>query len=75
VVRRLPAGGAEFDEYDVVYTEDRARIVQGDRASLEIALDVIVSPQDDAELRRLTVTNRASRDRARSTSPPTPRSS
>ena len=53
---------AGFDEYEVVYTEDRARIVQGDR-SLKIALDVIVSPQDDAELRRLSVTNRGSHQR------------
>ncbi len=53
---------AGFDDYEVVYTEDRARIVQGDR-SLKIALDVIVSPQDDAELRRLSVTNRRSYQR------------
>ena len=54
--------GAEVDEYEVVYSEDRARIVQTD-ASLSITLEVVVSPEDDAELRRLTVTNLEERDR------------
>ncbi len=50
------------DRYEVVYSEDRARIEQRDR-SLSITLEVVVSPEDDAELRRLTVTNLESRDR------------
>jgi cyclic beta-1,2-glucan glucanotransferase len=54
--------GTEADQYDVVYSEDRARITQRD-ASLAIVLEVVVSPEDDAELRRLTVTNLESRDR------------
>jgi cyclic beta-1,2-glucan synthetase len=53
---------ADVDDYEVVFTEDRARIRQRDR-SIEIALDVIVSPQDDAELRRLSLTNLESRAR------------
>ncbi len=48
--------GTEMDEYDVVYAEDRAKIMQRDR-SLSIALEIVVSPEDDAELRQLTVTN------------------
>jgi cyclic beta-1,2-glucan synthetase len=54
--------GTEMDRYDVVYTEDRAKIVQRDR-SLSITLEIVVSPEDDAELRKLTVTNLGSRDR------------
>ncbi len=54
--------GAEVDHYDVVYSEDRAKIMQRDR-SLAITLEIVVSPEDDAELRQLTVTNVGSRDR------------
>ncbi|MCZ6599900.1 MAG: hypothetical protein O7A07_03585 [Acidobacteria bacterium] len=48
--------GTEMDDYQVVYSEDRARITQRDQ-SLKIELEIIVSPQDNAELRRVTVTN------------------
>jgi len=54
--------GTEVDHYDVIYSEDRAKIVQHDR-SLSITLEIVVSPEDDAELRRLTVTNLENRDR------------
>ncbi|MEX0952224.1 MAG: glucoamylase family protein [Nitriliruptoraceae bacterium] len=53
---------AAYDDYRVVYTEDRARISQRSR-QLETALEVIVSPRHDAELRRVSVTNRSSRAR------------
>ena len=54
--------GTEADQYRVVYSEDRARISQQD-SSLSINLEVVVSPEDDAELRRLTVTNLEDHDR------------
>jgi cyclic beta-1,2-glucan synthetase len=54
--------GTEADHYEVVYSEDRARIVQRD-PSVSITLEVVVSPEDDAELRRLTVTNLEGWDR------------
>jgi cyclic beta-1,2-glucan synthetase len=54
--------GKEMDHYEVVYSEDRAKIVQRDR-SLAIILEIVVSPEDDAELRQLTVTNLGNRDR------------
>src|SRR5437867_2818195 len=54
--------GTEADHYDVVYSEDRARITQRN-PSLSIVLEIVVSPEDDAELRRLTVTNLENRDR------------
>ncbi len=56
-----PSGKA-VDHYEVVYSEDRAKIVQRDR-SLSITLEIVVSPDDDAELRQLTVSNLGSRDR------------
>jgi cyclic beta-1,2-glucan synthetase len=54
--------GTEVDTYNVVYTEDRAKIMQQDR-SLSTTLEIVVSPEDDAELRQLTVTNLENRDR------------
>jgi cyclic beta-1,2-glucan glucanotransferase len=54
--------GREVDHYEAVYSEDRAKIIQRDR-SLSITLEIVVSPEDDAELRQLTVTNVGSRDR------------
>jgi cyclic beta-1,2-glucan synthetase len=54
--------GTEVDKYTVVYAEDRAKIMQRDR-SLSITLEIVVSPEDDAELRQLTVTNLENRDR------------
>ena len=54
--------GIEARQYGVVYSEDRARIVQR-HSSLSITLDVVVSQEDDAELRRVTLTNFENRER------------
>ncbi len=54
--------GTEVDRYNVVYAEDRAKIIQRDR-SLSIRLEIVVSPEDDAELRQVTVTNLENRER------------
>jgi len=54
--------GTEADHYDVVYSEDRVKIMQR-HPSVSIILEIVVSPEDDAELRRLTVTNLENRDR------------
>jgi cyclic beta-1,2-glucan synthetase len=54
--------GTEADHYEVVYSEDRVKILQRD-PSLSITLEAVVSPEDDAELRRLTVTNLENRGR------------
>ncbi|UCG86170.1 MAG: glycosyl transferase [Gemmatimonadota bacterium] len=54
--------GTEAEHYEVVYSEDRAKIIQR-HGSLAITLEIVVSPEDDAELRRLTVTNLENRDR------------
>ena len=52
----------EADSYQVKFSEDRARFSRTD-GSLSSTLEVIVSPEDDAELRRLTVTNHGTRTR------------
>jgi cyclic beta-1,2-glucan synthetase len=54
--------GTEPDRYDVVFAEDRARLRRED-GSLSTLLEIIVSPEDDAEIRRLSLTNRGSRAR------------
>ncbi len=54
--------GAEAETYDVIYSEDRAKITQRHR-SVSITLEIVVSPEDDAELRRLTITNLEDTDR------------
>jgi cyclic beta-1,2-glucan synthetase len=54
--------GTEAETYNVEYAEDRAKILQRDR-SLSITLEIVVPPDDDAELRQLTVTNLEGRDR------------
>ncbi len=48
--------GTEADDYEVVYLEDRARIVQR-MGDLDTELEVVVSPKHDAELRRVSLTN------------------
>ncbi|WP_293353973.1 glucoamylase family protein [Phenylobacterium sp.] len=49
--------GAEPDDYHVTFNEDRCEIVRRD-GSLITALDVLVSAEDDAEVRRVSITNR-----------------
>src|SRR5579862_1295107 len=48
--------GAEPDAYEVSFYEDRAEFVRRDR-SLTTTLEVVVSPEDDAEVRRVSITN------------------
>src|SRR5947199_6591404 len=50
-----PCGG-EPESYEVTFSEDRAEIVRRDR-DIGTTLHVIVSPEDDAEIRRVSVTN------------------
>ena len=51
---------SEPARYDVSFHEDRIKIVREDRA-IETTLDVIVSAEDDAEMRRLTLCNLGNR--------------
>jgi cyclic beta-1,2-glucan synthetase len=48
--------GVEPDDYSVTFTEDRAEFVRTD-ATLTTTLEIVVSPEDDAEARRITIAN------------------
>jgi len=54
--------GVEPDSYEVVYSEDRAEIRRRDGA-ISTTLEVVVSAEDDAEIRQLSVTNLGTRPR------------
>ena len=54
--------GVEPNSYAVTFTEDRAEITRTD-GTLTTTLEIIVSPEDDAEVRRLSIANGGSRDR------------
>ena len=53
---------AEPDSYDVAFSEDCAKIVRSD-STLSVTLEIIVSPEDDAEVRRVSITNHGSQTR------------
>ncbi|MFI4999966.1 MAG: GH36-type glycosyl hydrolase domain-containing protein [Reyranellales bacterium] len=48
--------GVRPDSYDVMFAEDRAEFVRRD-GLITTTLDVVVSPEDDAEVRRLSIAN------------------
>ncbi len=48
--------------YDAVFSEDRIQIMRTD-GSLESVLDIIVSPEDDATCRRISITNKGKKKR------------
>ena len=50
------------DSYDVSFTEDRAEIIRGD-GDLVTTLEIRVSSEDDAEVRRVSVSNSSGRAR------------
>ena len=52
--------GVEPDGYSVVFEEDRAEITRRD-GFLTTTLDVLVSSEDDAEVRQVSITNSGSR--------------
>jgi cyclic beta-1,2-glucan synthetase len=54
--------GAEPDAYEVSFYEDRAEFVRRDHA-MTTTLEVVVSPEDDAECRRVSITNNGTRAR------------
>ena len=54
--------GAEPDSYEVAFSEDRAEIVRRD-GSLTTTIEVAVSPEDDAEVRRVSISNLGTRTR------------
>ncbi|MDO9508339.1 MAG: glucoamylase family protein [Thermovirgaceae bacterium] len=56
-----PTGG-KVERYDVSFTLDRARFRRLDN-DIESDTEIIVAPEDDVEIRRMTITNRSSRTR------------
>ncbi len=54
--------GIEPQAYQVTFTEDRAEFVRTD-AAITTTLEIVVSPEDDAEVRRLSIANTGHRDR------------
>jgi cyclic beta-1,2-glucan synthetase len=54
--------GIEPDAYEASFYEDRAEFIRRDR-SLTTTLEVVVSPEDDAEVRRVSITNLGARTR------------
>jgi cyclic beta-1,2-glucan synthetase len=54
--------GAEPDSYEAVFSEGRAEIRRRDGA-ISTTMEVLVSPEEDGELRRITLKNQGSRPR------------
>jgi cyclic beta-1,2-glucan synthetase len=54
--------GREPDSYDVAFFEDHAEITRRD-GPIVTSTEILVSPEDDAEVRRVSVTNEGSRVR------------
>ncbi len=54
--------GVEPDRYEVTFTEDRAEIARA-AERITTVLEVIVSPEDDVEVRRISIANTGSRHR------------
>ena len=52
----------EPDSYEALFLEDRARITRTDDA-LTTSLEILVSPEDNAEIRCLTIANNGPRER------------
>src|SRR4030095_2445780 len=55
-------GGVEPDSYEVTFAEDRAEFTRSD-GTIATVLQVLVSPEDDAEVRRLSISNRGGEGR------------
>ncbi len=54
--------GAEADHYEVSFIEDRAEFLRRD-GTITTTLEVAVSPEDDAEVRRVSISNGGARTR------------
>ncbi|HKP96050.1 MAG TPA: glucoamylase family protein [Fibrobacteria bacterium] len=52
----------EPESYEAVFAEDRVEISRRD-GSIASTLEIVISPEDDAEVRRLTLENNGNRDR------------
>jgi cyclic beta-1,2-glucan synthetase len=53
---------SEPDDYDVTFGEDHVEIIRFD-SDLTTTMEIMVSPEDDAEVRRVSITNQGSHPR------------
>src|SRR4029078_1945049 len=58
----LQPSGVDPDAYEVVFNEDRAQFIRRD-GTLTTTLEVLVSAEDDAEVRRVSISNSGTRVR------------
>lgn len=54
--------GAKPDSYEVTFSEDRAEIARRD-GTLTTTLDIVVSPEEDGDVRRVSISNLGARTR------------
>jgi cyclic beta-1,2-glucan synthetase len=54
--------GIEPQSYQVTFSEDRAEFIRTD-GTITTTLEIVVSPEDDAEVRRLSIANSGHQDR------------
>ncbi|MDB5105586.1 MAG: phosphorylase [Fibrobacteres bacterium] len=54
--------GAEPDSYEAMFAEDRVEITRRD-GSITTIMEIVISPEDDAEVRRITLENKGNRAR------------
>jgi cyclic beta-1,2-glucan synthetase len=54
--------GLEPDSYEVAFFEDRAEVTRKD-GPIVTSIEIVVSPEDDAEVRRISITNTGNRVR------------
>ncbi|MEO6095926.1 MAG: phosphorylase, partial [Fibrobacteria bacterium] len=52
----------EADDYEAMFAEDRVEITRRD-GQISTTLEIVISPEDDAEVRRVTLENLGDRDR------------
>jgi cyclic beta-1,2-glucan synthetase len=58
----LQPSGAEPDQYEVVFSEDRAEFARRD-GTLTTTLEILVSAEEDAEVRRVSISNAGTQTR------------
>jgi cyclic beta-1,2-glucan synthetase len=58
----IQPSGVDPDDYEVIFNEDRAQFVRRD-GTLTTTLEVLVSAEEDAEVRRVSISNSGSRVR------------
>jgi cyclic beta-1,2-glucan synthetase len=54
--------GREADQYEASFSEDRATIRRSD-GTIDTVTEILVSPEDDSEVRRISITNNGTRAR------------